>query len=232
MNILIVEDDHAMADVLRRGLAAEGHVVHLAHNGPDGLEMAHRLHNEREITELPAVVLLDVMLPGLSGLEVCQCLRSARVGLPILMLSASGEMEDRIEGLQFGADDYMSKPFAFGELLARIRALARRVHARPQIKAGVLQVDNLTLDLKSMHVHRGEVPLYMTSREMALLEFFMRQPGHTFSRERILANVWGIHEDTLTNVVDVYICHLRKKIEVGQGRNLIHTVRSLGYRME
>jgi DNA-binding response OmpR family regulator len=178
------------------------------------------------------VVLLDVMLPGLSGLEVCQSLRAARVGLPILMLTALGTVEDRVAGLRLGADDYLPKPFAFEELLARIDALARRAHSEPLVKAEALQVDDLLLDLTTMRARRGDQALDLTARELALLELLMRHPGRLFSRERILANVWGTHEDPLTNVVDVYIRRLRSKIDEGQGRALIHTVRGLGYRLE
>lgn len=232
MNILVVEDDRRVADFLERGLRAEGHVVHVARNGPDGLAMAQQAHRERQSADAPTVVLLDVMLPGLSGLEVCQSLRAARVGLPILMLTALGTVEDRVAGLRLGADDYLSKPFAFEELLARIDALARRAHSEPQAKVDALQVDDLVLDLSTMRARRGDRALDLTARELALLELLMRHPGRLFSRERILANVWGTHEDPLTNVVDVYIRRLRSKLDEGHGRSLIHTVRGLGYRLE
>jgi DNA-binding response OmpR family regulator len=232
MNILVVEDDRRVADFLERGLRAEGHVVHVARTGPEGLALAQRLHRERQAADAPIVVLLDVMLPGLSGLEVCQSLRAARVGLPILILTALGTVEDRVTGLRLGADDYLTKPFAFEELLARIDALARRAHGEHSPKADTLQVDDLVLDLTTMRARRADQPLELTARELALLELLMRHPGRLFSRERILANVWGTHEDPLTNVVDVYIRRLRSKIDDGQARALIHTVRGLGYRLE
>ncbi len=232
MNILVVEDDRRVADFLERGLRAEGHVVHVARTGPDGLALAQRLHRERQAADPPTVVLLDVMLPGLSGLEVCQSLRAARVGLPILMLTALGAVEDRVAGLRMGADDYLPKPFAFEELLARIDALARRAHHEPSPQADTLQVGDLVLDLTTLRARRAEQPLELTARELALLELLMRHPGRLFSRERILANVWGTHEDPLTNVVDVYIRRLRSKIDDGRDRALIHTVRGLGYRLE
>lgn len=232
MNILVVEDDRRVADFLERGLRAEGHLIHVARTGPDGLALAQQLHRDRQSTDPPTVLLLDVMLPGLSGLEVCQALRAARVGWPILMLTALGTVEDRVAGLRLGADDYLVKPFAFEELLARIDALARRAHGEPQPKTDVLQVNDLVLDLSAMRARRGDQALDLTARELALLELLMRHPGRLFSRERILANVWGTHEDPLTNVVDVYIRRLRSKIDDGQPRALIHTVRGLGYRLE
>ncbi len=232
MNILVVEDDRRVADFLERGLRAEGHCVHVARNGPDGLAMAQRLWRERQSADPPTVMLLDVMLPGMSGLDVCQGLRAARLGLPILMLTALGTVEDRVAGLRMGADDYLTKPFAFEELLARIDALARRAHVDPQAPSDVLQVQDLVLDLRTMRAHRGERRLTLTARELALLELMMRQPGRLVSRERILANVWGTHEDPLTNVVDVYIRRLRSKIDTDQDQALIHTVRGLGYRLE
>jgi DNA-binding response OmpR family regulator len=232
MNILVVEDDRRVADFLERGLRAEGHVVQMARNGPDGLALAQRMHRERHTTDTPTVVILDVMLPGLNGLEVCQSLRAARVGLPILMLTALGSVEDRVTGLKLGADDYLNKPFAFEELLARIDAVARRTHSELLLKVEALQVDDLLLDLTTMRALRGDQPLSLTARELALLELLMRYPGRLFSRERILANVWGTYEDPLTNVVDVYIRRLRSKIDRGQSRTLIHTVRGLGYRLE
>lgn len=231
MNILVVEDDRRVADFLERGLRAEGHAVHVARTGPDGLAMAQQLHRERQRADAPTVVLLDVMMPGITGLEVCQTLRASGVGLPILMLSALSTVDDRVSGLRMGADDYLSKPFAFEELLARIDALGRRQHnSTPRIEH--LQVDDLVLDLNTMRVRRAEQALELTARELALLELLMRHPGRLFSRERILANVWGTHEDPLTNVVDVYIRRLRSKIDDGRGRALIHTVRGLGYRLE
>jgi DNA-binding response OmpR family regulator len=149
-----------------------------------------------------------------------------------LMLSALSTVDDRVSGLRMGADDYLSKPFAFEELLARIDALGRRQHNSTPPRIEHLQVDDLVLDLNTMRVRRAEQALELTARELALLELLMRHPGRLFSRERILANVWGTHEDPLTNVVDVYIRRLRSKIDDGRGRALIHTVRGLGYRLE
>ena len=180
MNILIVEDDARIADFLERGLRAEGHHVQVARTGPDGLALARDAARQQREHGQPTVVVLDVMLPGMTGLEVCQTLRAAQVPLPILMLTALSTLEDRVAGLRLGADDYLVKPFEFEELL----------------------------------------------------ELLMSAPGRLFSRERILATVWGLHEDPLTNVVDVYIRRLRSKIDDGQPQPLIHTLRGLGYRLE
>lgn len=178
------------------------------------------------------VVLLDVMLPGMTGLEVCQTLRAAQVHIPILMLTALGTLEDRVSGLKLGADDYLIKPFEFEELLARIEALARRGREQTQPASSRLVVGDLELDRSAMRVTRAGKPVTLTARELALLELLMSAPGRLFSRERILANVWGTNEDPLTNVVDVYIRRLRSKIDEGHERPLIHTLRGLGYRLE
>lgn len=232
MNILIVEDDRRVADFLERGLRAEGHRVQVARTGPEGLQMATDLARAPLPGDSTTVMLLDVMLPGMTGLEVCQTLRASGVALPILMLSALGTLEDRVSGLRLGADDYLVKPFAFEELLARIEALARRGRELAAPTPTVRQVADLVLDLDTMRVTRAGQALDLTARELALLELLMSAPGRLYSRERILANVWGVHEDPLTNVVDVYIRRLRSKIDEGQGPSLIHTVRGLGYRLE
>lgn len=232
MNILIVEDDRRVADFLERGLRAEGHRVQVARTGPEGLQMAMDWARDPLPQAQPTVMLLDVMLPGMNGLEVCQTLRASGVALPILMLTALGTVEDRVSGLKLGADDYLVKPFAFEELLARIEALGRRGRELAQASPTVLQVADLSLDRDTMRVSRGGQPLDLTAREMALLELLMSAPGRLFSRERILANVWGAHEDPLTNVVDVYIRRLRAKVDEGHAQALIHTVRGLGYRLD
>ncbi|MEX1165366.1 MAG: response regulator transcription factor [Hydrogenophaga sp.] len=229
MNILIVEDDPRIASFLERGLKAEGYRTHLAATGPVGLAMARDLHKRSE----PTVLLLDVMLPGMTGLEVCQSLRAAHIATPILMLSALGALDDRVSGLRMGADDYLVKPFEFEELLARIEALARRNASLAETSDGAcLVVADLQFDLNAMRVQRGGLVLTLTAREMALLELMMSAPGRLFSRERILSNVWGVNEDPLTNVVDVFIRRLRSKIDDGRTQPLIHTVRGLGYRLE
>ncbi len=232
MNILIVEDDARVAAFLERGLRAEGYRVQVTRNGTEGLakarEIAQQMHNDAT----PAVLVLDVMLPDMTGLEVCQTLRAGGVQLPILMLSALGALEDRVAGLRLGADDYLAKPFAFEELLARIEALLRRSRDAAPAVSSRLMVADLVLDRDTMRVTRAELQLTLTARELALLELLMSAPGRLFSRERILSNVWGTNEDPLTNVVDVYIRRLRSKIDDGNAQPLIHTVRGLGYRLE
>ena len=232
MNILIVEDDARVADFLERGLRAEGYRVQVARNGTDGLVKARDVAQQMRNDATPAVLVLDVMLPGMTGLEVCQTLRADGVQLPILMLSALGALEDRVAGLRLGADDYLAKPFAFEELLARIEALMRRSRDTTPAASLRLVVADLVLDRDTMRVTRADRPLTLTARELALLELLMSAPGRLFSRERILANVWGTNEDPLTNVVDVYIRRLRSKIDDGSEPPLIHTVRGLGYRLE
>lgn len=232
MNILLVEDDPRIADFLDRGLRAEGHRVQIARTGPDGLALARAAARDAGAAPGGTVMLLDVMLPGMSGLEVCQTLRAAQIQLPILMLTALGTLEDRVSGLRLGADDYLVKPFEFEELLARLEALARRGERPLQAPRDVLTVDDLVLDTRTMRASRGGQALTLTARELALLELLMSAPGRLFSRERILATVWGLSEDPLTNVVDVYIRRLRSKVDEGHPRPLIHTQRGLGYRLE
>jgi DNA-binding response OmpR family regulator len=232
MNILIVEDDARIADFLVRGLRAEGHAVQHAATGPAGLALALDAARAMREGEPPTVLVLDLMLPGLGGLELCQTLRARGITLPVLMLTALSALEDRVAGLRLGADDYLCKPFEFEELLARLEALARRAGASTPAPSPRRQVADLELDLQTMRARRAGRDLALTARELALLELLMSAPGRLFSRERILANVWGVNEDPLTNVVDVYIRRLRSKIDEGFGPPLIHTVRGLGYRLE
>jgi DNA-binding response OmpR family regulator len=232
MNIVLVEDDPRIVGFLERGLRAEGYRVQSARTGPEGLSLAREADRQAREGGDTTVMLLDLMLPGMNGLEVCQALRAAHVQLPILMLTAMGSLEDRVTGLRLGADDYLTKPFEFEELLARIEALARRGREQQQPASARLAVGDLVLDRETMRAARGGQPLSLTARELALLELLMSAPGRLFSRERILANVWGTNEDPLTNIVDVYIRRLRSKIDQGSERPLIHTVRGMGYRLE
>lgn len=232
MNILVIEDDPRIADFLGRGLRAEGHRVETAGDGIGGLASARRLAREWATERQSAVIVLDLMLPGTSGLEICQTLRAEGVALPILILSALGAVEDRVAGLRLGADDYLPKPFDFEELLARLESLARRGRDVQRTTPNRLQVADLVFDRERMQATRGGCILQLTAKELALLELMMSAPGRLFSRERILANVWGVSEDPLTNVVDVYIRRLRTKIDDASNDPLIHTVRGLGYRLE
>ncbi len=231
MKLIVAEDDARISAFLERGLRAEGYHVQLASTGPQALAAAQDAWGRGPDAE-DALMLLDLMLPGMNGLEVCQTLRAAGVGLPILMLTALGSLEDRVTGLRTGADDYLVKPFEFEELLARIEALARRGRGLGPVRAAQLVVDDLVFDRAQMRASRNGQPLTLTARELALLELLMSAPGRLFSRERILSTVWGTHEDPLTNVVDVFIRRLRAKIDDGHPRPLTHTVRGMGYRLE
>jgi DNA-binding response OmpR family regulator len=223
VNILVVEDDLRVADFLVRGLRAEGYGVQLARTGPEGLQLARAGE--------PSLLILDLMLPGLSGLELCQTLRTEGCHVPVLMLTAMSSIEDKVNGLRLGADDYLTKPFAFEELLARIDALLRRGREqRP--RASTLQVADLVLDRERMHASRAGKSITLTAKELAFLELLMSSPGRLYSRERILSNVWGTSEDPLTNVVDVYVRRLRAKIDDGHAVALLKTVRGLGYRLD
>ncbi|PTQ90354.1 response regulator transcription factor [Agitococcus lubricus] len=231
MNILIIEDDLRVSDFLERGLRAEGYRIQVAHTAQAGIALARdwaSQHSENEAV----VIILDVMLPDMTGFSVCQTLRTTGIKWPILMLSALGNLEDRISGLRLGADDYLVKPFAFEELLARIEALFRRGQSLSPSMPTRLMVADLLLDRDTMRVTRAGKVISLTARELALLELLMSSPGRLFSRERILSNVWGVNEDPLTNVVDVYIRRLRHKIDGTNPNPLIHTQRGLGYRLE
>ncbi len=190
INILVVEDDVRVSDFLNRGLRAEGYRVQVAGNGDDGLLMARELAQQTMNNGEAGIILMDVMLPGMSGFDVCQSLRATGVSLPILMLTAMGTLEDRITGLRLGADDYLAKPFAFEELLARIEALTRRAkQLKPSLPTKLIVAD-LVLDLDTMRVTRDGNLIPLTSKELAVLELLMSAPGRLYSRERILANVW------------------------------------------
>lgn len=222
MNLVLVEDDSRVASFLERGLRAEGHAVTVAHSGPEGLTLI--------AASRPDVAILDLMLPGMTGLEICQALRAARNRVPILMLTAMTATEDKIGGLRMGADDYMTKPFSFDELLARLEALHRRVSG---VDLGsVLAVGKLTFNRETLEVRLGERLVELTAKELALLELLMSAPGKVFSRARILNAVWGMSADPLTNVVDVYVRRLRSKIGAGEDSTLIKTVRGFGYKID
>ena len=221
MRFLIVEDELKMARALRRGLEREGHAVEVASDGEDGLHLARASEFD--------VIVLDVMLPVRDGFSVCRELRAAGVWTPVLMLTARDAVEDRIRGLDAGADDYLVKPFAFGELLARLRALIRR---GPSDRPPVLEVGDVLLDPAAHTVARAGVAVELTTREFALLEFLMRHAGEAVSRTRILEQVWDVNYDGFSNVVDVYVGYLRRKLEEPFDRSLIRTVRGVGYALE
>jgi two-component system OmpR family response regulator len=220
MRILVVEDELRMASLIRRGLAGEGFAADVAVSGEDALWMA-------SAHDYDAIV-LDVMLPGFTGFETCRRLRGNGVWAPVLMLTARDSVEDRVAGLDTGADDYLVKPFAFAELLARLRALVRRGEpARPI----VLEVGDLRLDPATRRVSRGDADIHLSAKEFALLETFMRRPGEVLTRMYLLEHAWDFAYENRSNVVDVYVRHLRRKIDEPFGRRSIETVRGVGYRL-
>ena len=216
MRVLIVEDDLRMASLVRRGLTGEGLAADVAANGEDALWLAQAHPYD--------AIVLDVMLPGVDGFETCRRLRGAGVWVPVLMLTARDAVEDRVAGLDSGADDYLVKPFAFAELLARLRALARRGEGE---RPAVLAVGDLRLDPATREVRRGETPVVLSAKEFALLEIFMRRPGQVLSRLDLLEHAWDFAYENRSNVVDVYIRRLRRKI----GPDAVETVRGAGYRL-
>jgi len=219
MYILVVEDERRLAQVVRRVLEEEGHTVDLAYDGEEGLAMATDGSHD--------VIVLDVLLPGMNGVEVCQTLRRSRVDTPVLLLTALDSVDDRVRGLDAGADDYLPKPFAFQELLARLRALGRRkVQAREPTQ---IEVDGLTLDLRRRRAEREGRQIELSPKEFSLLEFMMRNEGRVVTRMQILDHIWGYDYATDSNLVDVYMAYLRRKVDRGNGRRLIRTVRGVGY---
>jgi two-component system OmpR family response regulator len=217
---LIVEDDVPMAAALRRGLGAEGIVADVALRGEDALWMAGA-------TEFD-VVLLDLMLPGIDGFETCRRLRADGVWAPIIMLTARDEVEDRVKGLDVGADDYLSKPFSLAELLARLRALARRGSGE---RPAILAVGNLRMDPATRLVRRGEREINLSTKEFAVLESFMRRPGEVLSQFQLLELAWSYDYENRSNIVEVYVSYLRQKIDRPFGIKSIETVRGAGYRL-
>ena len=219
MRILVVDDERAVRDSLRRALELEGYQIELA---GDGREALYRLDSEVQ----PDAVILDVLMPGLDGLEVCRRLRATGNSVPVLMLTARDAVENRVEGLDAGADDYVTKPFALEELLARVRALIRRTADGADEK---LRFADLELDPGTREVRRGGDPIELTRTEFSLLELFMRNPRQVLTRSIIFERVWGYDFGFASNSLDVYIGYLRRKTEVGGRTRLIHTVRGVGY---
>ena len=218
MRILLVEDDRKVASFIRKGMEEEGYAVDVAADGESGLQMGlDRLHD---------LIILDVMLPEKPGFQVVRELRQAKVATPVLMLTSRDTIEDKVQGLDAGADDYLTKPFAFAELLARVRALLRR---GSDARAPKLQVADLILDPATRSVTRGGQPITLTNREFALLEYLMRNTGRVLSRTMIADHVWDYNFDSGTNVIDVYVNYLRKKVDADRELKLLHTVRGAGY---
>ena len=220
MRALIVEDELKMAGLIRRGLQADGIAADVAIKGEDALWMAGSTPYD--------VIVLDVMLPGIDGFETCRRLRGDGVWSPVLMLTARDSVEDRVQGLDIGADDYLTKPFSFAELSARLRALARR---GPIEQPTVLQVGDLHLDPATQRVWRGDADISLSAKEYALLEAFMRRPGHVLDRYQLLEHAWDYEYENRSNVVDVYVRYLREKIDRPFGIESLETVRGSGYRL-
>jgi two-component system OmpR family response regulator len=219
MRVLVVEDDKKIASFVSRGLKEAGYVVDTAERGDDALQVA--LHNHYD------VAIVDLMLPGLDGLSLIERWRAQKVKIPVIILSAKRSVDDRVKGLQVGGDDYLTKPFAFSELLARIQALVRRSTARSEPTA--LTYGDLTLDLLSREVTRDGRKIELQAREFALLEYLLRNAGRVVSKTMILEHVWDYNFDPKTNVIDVLVSRLRSKIDRDFDRKLIHTMRGFGY---
>lgn len=220
MTILVVEDEIKITRFIKKGLEMEHYTVETAYNGEDALEKA-------EINNYDLII-LDIMLPKIDGLTVCRRLRENKVETPIIMLTARDTVEDRVKGLDAGADDYLIKPFAFGELIARIRALLRR---EKTVKSTKLVVGDLTIDPATHEVYRGDKEIHLSSKEYRLLDYMMRRPGHVCTRTMIGEHIWGYNFTDDSNVIDVYISYLRKKIDNGFANKLILTVRDVGYKI-
>ena len=220
MRLIVVEDEKRIADFLARGLESAGYAVDLAGDGVTGLELIHQTNYD--------LVILDMMLPDIDGLTVLEKIRNRQSSPPVLILSARGGVDDRVRGLELGADDYLTKPFAFVELLARVRVLLRRGQPTPER----LQVGDLILDCIRRKVHRGSEQIDLAPKEFSILEYLMRSKGRPVSRTMIVEHVWDMDYDGLTNIVDVYIRHLRAKVDDRHTEKLIHTVRGVGYMVE
>lgn len=220
MRFLVVEDEKRIADFLQRGLESAGYTVDVAGDGATALNLVHATDYD--------LIILDMMLPDMDGLQVLEKVRNRKTSPPVLILSARGTVDDRVKGLETGADDYLVKPFAFIELLARVRVLLRRGQPAPE----KLQVGDLSLDTVRRRVSRAGEPIELAPKEFSILEYMMRNPGRPLSRTMIVEHVWDMDYDGLTNIVDVYIRHLRSKIDDKWPAKLIQTVRGIGYMLE
>jgi len=221
MTILVVEDEVKITRFIKKGLEMEHYTVDTAYDGQEALEKA-------EINNYDLII-LDILLPKIDGIEVCRKLREAKVETPIIMLTAKDTVDDRIKGLDAGADDYLIKPFAFGELVARIRALLRR---EKTVNTTKLQVGDLILDPATHEIFRNGKEIQLSSKEYRLLDYMMRRPGHVCTRTMIGEHIWGYNFKDDSNVIDVYISYLRRKIDSGFNKKLIHTVRDVGYKIQ
>jgi heavy metal response regulator len=218
MKILLVEDEKKVASFIKRGLEEEHFTVDVAYDGKSGEFMA--------LTSEYDLIILDILLPKKNGFEVLKSLRANGIQTPILILTAKGSIDDKVEGLNSGADDYLTKPFAFAELIARIRSLLRRTSSE---KSNIIKVADLELDTVKHIAKRGEKIIELTAREYSLLEYFMRNKGRVLTRTMIAEHIWDYHFDTGSNIIDVYVRRLRKKIDEGFPKKLIHTIRGVGY---
>lgn len=220
MKVLIIEDEHKIANSIKQGFEQENFVVDVAYDGTTGMDLAG--------SEEYDVMILDRMLPEMEGVAILKKLREQQIHTPVLFLTAKGQIDDRVEGLDAGADDYLTKPFAFTELLARVRALTRRPKNRI---VSTLVVDDLTLDTVTYEVKRAEKIIHLSNKEFALLEFLMRHARQIVKKDQIIKQVWDYDADVLPNTVEVYIKHLREKIDKDVVKKLIHTVRGFGYKL-
>lgn len=220
MKLLLIEDEHKIANSIKQGLELENFVVDMAHTGTLGLDLA--------LSEKYDVIILDRLLPGIEGVDIIKSIREASIHTPIILLTAKGQIEDKVEGLNAGADDYIVKPFSFSELLARIKAVARR----PEKSLGSeLSIGDLTLDTEKFSVTRAGKEIQLSSKEFMLLEFLLRHPNQTVKKDQIIRQVWDYDADVLPNSVEVYIKHLRDKIDKNHPKKLIQTVRGFGYKI-
>jgi DNA-binding response OmpR family regulator len=222
MRVLIVEDEQNIAKYLKQGLKEQGYAVDLAYTGLESLDWIDVVKYD--------IILLDILLPEMDGFTVCQEIRKRNVWTPVLMLTARDAIDDRVTGLDVGADDYLCKPFALRELLARIRALSRRTMDGP--RTTLLEVGDLILDTVSQEVRRSNRLIELTTKELSILEYLMREPGRVYSRSEIAEHVWNFDADNQSNVIDVYIRNLRRKIDDAYEPKLIHTIRGSGYRIK
>ncbi len=221
MRVLLIEDEKDLARVIKKGLEEEGYSVDVAHDGEEGLYMAENYEAD--------VIILDILLPVMDGLSVLREMRRSGIKTPVLLLTAKGDVSDRIKGLDTGADDYLAKPFDFGELLARIRALLRRAR---DVKEPIIRIGDLEVDTVSHEVRRGGKEIHLTAREYAILEYLAYNAGRVVSRTELIEHVYDESFDMDSNIIDVYIAYLRRKVDKGFGRPLIHTVRGAGYMLK